>query len=106
MVAVTSQDDNALITLAANQLDVGEFELFRIAYRAWHGMDELEHVVDRHFGDYLVSGRAPHWARHYCRETLEKSPADAAGGRDVVTMLWRPSFTTERLAEADFSLAA
>ena len=105
MVAVTSQDDNALVTLAANQLDVGEFELFRIAYRAWHGVDELEHVVDRHFGDYLVSGRAPHWARHFCRDTLEKSRAD---GRDVVTMLWRPSFAAQRPAEAEagFSLAA
>jgi len=65
---------------AANILQVGEFQLLQLAYRAWHDGDLPEALVDRLFHDYMLHDEVPHWARHYARQILR---LDEAGRLDI-----------------------
>ena len=64
--------DQAVIANAANLLEVGEFQLLQLAYRAWHGTDMPDAMGDKLFASYMVDNRIPHWARHYARTVLER----------------------------------
>ncbi len=55
---------------AANILQVGEFQVLQLAYKAWHDKDLPETLVDRLFHDYMIHNQVPHWARHYARQIL------------------------------------
>jgi len=54
----------------ANILQVGELQVLQLAYRAWHGRDLPEALVDRLFHDYMLHNEVPHWARSYARRIL------------------------------------
>ncbi len=60
---------------AANILQIGEFQLLQLAYRAWHDKDLPEALVDRLFHDYMIHNEVPHWARHYARQILRLEDA-------------------------------
>ena len=77
--------EKAEIARAANALQVGEFQLLQLAYRAWHGRELPAALVDSLFASYMLRDSVPHWARHYARNILD---LDARGALD-----WRdPSF--------------
>lgn len=61
------QGDKALISQAANILQVGEFQLLQLAYHAWFGRDLPEPLVSRLFTNHMLRDEVPHWARHYAR---------------------------------------
>ena len=65
---------------AANILQVGEFQVLQLAYRAWHNKDLPEALVDRLFHAYMIGNDVPHWARHYARQILR---LEAAGRLDI-----------------------
>lgn len=64
------QGDKALISQAANILQVGEFQLLQLAYHAWFGRDLPEPLVSRLFSKHMFRDEVPHWARHYARQIL------------------------------------
>jgi len=65
--------ERAQVILAANILQVGEFQLLQLAFREWHGKDLPEAMISRLFADYMLYNEVPHWARHYARMVLEKA---------------------------------
>lgn len=63
--------ERLVVIEAANQLQVGEFQLLQLAYREWHGKDLPETLVARLFSDYMLRDEVPHWARHYARNIID-----------------------------------
>ena len=68
---------NVLDTAAV--LQVTEFNLFRIAYRHWHGCDASERSIEQFFVPYMFRSIVPYWVRQLCRRVLQ---ADAEGTLD------------------------
>ena len=68
---------NVLDTAAV--LQVTEFNLFRIAYRHWHGCDASERSIEQFFVPYMFRSIVPYWVRQLCRHVLQ---ADAEGTLD------------------------
>jgi len=62
--------ERGVVIDAANQLQVGEFQLLQLAYRDWHGEDLPEALVSKIFTDYMTRSQVPHWARHYARNII------------------------------------
>ena len=56
---------------AANQLQIGEFQLLQLAYREWHNEDLPEALITKLFKSYMLHNRVPHWARHYARHIID-----------------------------------
>ncbi|MCH8035529.1 MAG: hypothetical protein IIC53_00220 [Proteobacteria bacterium] len=71
--------ERAEVAKAANLLQIGEFQLLQLAYRAWHGEEMPEAASDTIFRSYMVLSRVPAWARHYARRVIE---LDEAGELD------------------------
>ena len=69
--------ERAVVAAAANQLQVGEFQLLQLAYREWFGEDISESATDGLFESYMLDGEVPYWARHYARRIIR---LDEAGG--------------------------
>jgi len=62
--------ERGVVIDAANQLQVGEFQLLQLAYRDWHGEDLPEALISKIFTDYMTRSQVPHWARHYARNII------------------------------------
>ncbi len=56
--------DRLVVISAANQLQVGEFQLLQLAYREWHDKELPEALGSKLFTSYMLHNRVPHWARH------------------------------------------
>ncbi len=63
--------ERLVVISAANQLQVGEFQLLQLAYREWYGEDLPEDLVSELFTSYMLRNRVPHWARHYARRVID-----------------------------------
>lgn len=63
--------DRLIVIAAANQLQVGEFQLLQLAYREWFDHDLPEALVAKLFHSYMVHHEVPHWARHYARRIVD-----------------------------------
>ena len=63
--------ERLVVISAANQLQVGEFQLLQLAYREWFGEDLPEALVAELFTSYMLHHRVPHWARHYARRVID-----------------------------------
>lgn len=63
--------ERLVVISAANQLQVGEFQLLQLAYRAWHHEELPEALVSKIFTSYMLHHRVPHWARHYARRIID-----------------------------------
>ena len=93
----TSTEDASVVTMAANLLDVSEFEVFRASYKSWHDDDGSDTLLERHFGEYLKRGEVPFWVRHFSREQLaqqrsdEWSRGDLLAGLGMIVSLYVPS---------------
>jgi len=107
MTHAMSLDDGALVTLAANHLDVSEFEVFCISYQSWHSDAGPEALMERHFGAYLARGEVPAWVRHFSREALAKVDEDESIGnclvRGATMMLWLSGHMPSRLDASSFA---
>ncbi len=62
--------ERLVVIEAANQLQVGEFQLLQLAYLEWHGEDLPEALVSKIFTDYMLKSEVSHWARHYARKIV------------------------------------
>lgn len=72
----------AHVAEAAEILAIGEFELFRLAYRWWHDAPCDEAVLNRLFGEYLIREAVPPWVRHYCRRVLNLAAVNQLDPKD------------------------
>lgn len=70
------------IAIAAQQLQMSEYELFQHARRCWYGEDTLTDV-EREFGQYLMYADVPVWVRHFVRDQLVVSAPALIPGRKV-----------------------
>ena len=93
--------DVAHVAEAAETLAIGEFDLFRLAYRWWHERECEEALLDRAFGEYLNGGHVPPWVRHYCRRVLLLASVNQLDPRDFgveSTRMRRLSLREQRFA--------
>lgn len=68
--------DVADVLEAAALLEVTEFELFRIAYRRWHGRDIDDDGLERHYLPYMFKGQVPLWVRQLARQVIGEADVD------------------------------
>lgn len=72
----------AEIAQAANLLQIGEFQLLQLAYKAWHNREMSGAVSDAIFRSYMLRSEVPAWARHYARRVIELAARDDLDDRD------------------------
>ncbi len=58
------------VVIVSNVLTVSEFEVFRIAYRQWFGVEAADQDLHQSFTRYIFSRQMPHWVRHFCATIL------------------------------------
>ena len=63
--------ERLVVISAANQLQIGEFQLLQLAYRDWFDKDLPEALVTKLFSSYMLHHQVPHWARHYARHIID-----------------------------------
>ena len=63
--------DRLVVISAANQLQIGEFQLLQLAYRTWYDKDLPEALMSKLFTAYMLHNHVPHWARHYARRIIQ-----------------------------------
>ena len=63
--------ERLVVISAANQLQVGEFQILQLAYREWYGKGLPEAMVTKLFTAYMLRNHVPHWARHYARRIVD-----------------------------------
>ena len=61
---------------AANLLEIGEFQLIQLAYKAWYKKDLPEDKINKIFSEYMVTGIIPIWVTHYAQDILKLSKAN------------------------------
>jgi hypothetical protein len=83
----TSTEDASVVTLAANLLDVSEFEIFRASYKSWYCDEGSNALLERRFGEYLKHGDLPFWVRHFSREQLSQEREDEWQRGDLLAEL-------------------
>ena len=64
-------EDVRLVIDAAAHLRIGEFDLFRLAWRRWSGWDPDEKALEKTFVTYMFHHIVPSWARQFARDVLE-----------------------------------
>ncbi len=63
-------DDANLVMDAAAALDVGEYDLFRLAWRHWHAGEPEPARLERIFAAYMFHQAIPPWVRQFTRDVL------------------------------------
>ena len=72
-------DDNqkrSKILHTANLLQIGEFQLIQLAYKAWYYEDLPEDRINKIFSEYMVTGIIPIWVTYYAQDILKMSEAN------------------------------
>lgn len=59
-----------LVAEAANRLEVGEFQFFRLAHRDWYGRQVDAKELEPAFLEYMLHDRVPHYVRHHARNII------------------------------------
>lgn len=70
------RDDRNLVSDAAALLELRDFDLFRAAWRSWHGNDPDERHLEAAFVHFLFHDRAPAYVRHYARRACQDAAAE------------------------------
>ncbi|MDR9435428.1 MAG: hypothetical protein RI563_01020 [Thiohalophilus sp.] len=60
-------------------LDISEFRLFELAYRAWYGNDAGSRQLEQDFADYMFCDEVPIWVRHYARGVVKQAALSQSG---------------------------
>ena len=78
-------DDNPKrteILHAANLLQIGEFQLIQLSYRAWYKEDLPEEKINKIFSEYMISGIIPIWVTYYALDILKMENAQVLNSHD------------------------
>lgn len=65
--------EHNMVAEAANQLEVGEFQVFQLGYESWFGNTPDPKLLEQVFFAYLLEQKIPHWTRHYARKIINLS---------------------------------
>ena len=76
------EPEKAAVAKAANLLQIGEFQVLQLAYRAWYNEELSEEESHEIFRAYMLRGEVPGWARHYARRVIELAEQDDLDDRD------------------------
>ena len=72
-------DDNPKrteILHAANLIQIGEFQLIQLAYKAWYEKDLPEDKISNIFKEYMVTGIIPIWVTYYAADIIKLDKAN------------------------------
>ena len=72
-------DDNPKrteILHAANLIQIGEFQLIQLAYKAWYNKDLPEDKINKIFSEYMITGIIPIWVTYYAEDILKLNKAN------------------------------
>tara|TARA_Y100000741_G_scaffold208927_1_gene159129 strand:- start:155 stop:637 length:483 start_codon:yes stop_codon:yes gene_type:complete len=72
-------DDNpkrSEIIQAANLIQIGEFQLIQLAYKAWYKKDLPEDKINYIFNEYMVTGIIPIWVTYYAKDIIKLDNAN------------------------------
>lgn len=64
------------IIQAANLIQIGEFQLIQLAYKAWHKQDLPENKINIIFNEYMVTGIVPIWVTYYATDIIKLDKAN------------------------------
>ena len=59
------------IIQAANLIQIGEFQLIQLAYKAWYKEDLPENRINNIFNEYMVTEIIPIWVTFYARDIIK-----------------------------------
>ena len=72
-------DDNpkrSEILSAANLLQIGEFQLIQLAYKAWYNKELPENKKNKKFGEYMITKIIPIWVTYYAQDIIKLNNAN------------------------------
>ena len=78
-------DDNPKrsgILHAANLIQIGEFQLIQLAYKAWYNEDLPEDKINKIFSEYMITGIIPIWVTYYAKDILKLDRANVLNAYD------------------------
>jgi hypothetical protein len=78
-------DDNpkrSEIIEAANLIQIGEFQLIQLAYKAWYEEDLPEEKINNIFNEYMVTGIIPIWVIYYAKDIIKLYKANILDSYD------------------------
>ena len=61
----------SLIIEAANLIQIGEFQLIQLAYKAWYKEELPENKINIIFNEYMVSDIVPIWVTSYAQDIIK-----------------------------------
>ena len=67
-------DDNpkrSEIIQAANLIQIGEFQLIQLAYKAWFNEDLPEDKINKIFNEYMITEIIPIWVTDYANNIIK-----------------------------------
>ena len=67
---------------AANLIQVGEFQLLQLAYKAWYNEDLLEDKINNIFNEYMVTAITPIWVTDYANNIIKLDKANLLEGNN------------------------
>ena len=67
---------------AANLLQIGEFQLIQLAYKAWYNENLPEEKINKIFSEYMISEIIPIWVTYYARDIQKIERANALNSYD------------------------
>jgi hypothetical protein len=72
----------SLIIQAANLIQIGEFQLIQLAYKAWYNEELPEDKVNILFSEYMLTDIIPIWVTSYAQDILKLDKAGALNGNN------------------------
>ena len=61
---------------AANLIQIGEFQLIQLAYKAWYKQDLPEDKINNIFNEYMITGIMPIWVTYYAKDIIKLDKAN------------------------------
>ena len=90
-------DDNPKrsgILHAANLIQIGEFQLIQLAYKAWYNEDLPEDKINKIFSEYMITGIIPIWVTYYAKDILKLDQANVLNAYDKKYHIYDHEFGT------------
>ena len=78
-------DDNpkrSEVLNAANLLQIGEFQLIQLAYKAWYREELPEDKIDKVFSEFMITGVIPIWVTYFARDIMKLDGAGVLNAYD------------------------
>ena len=72
----------SLIIQAANLIQIGEFQLIQLAYKAWYEKNLPEEKINKIFNEYMITGIIPIWVTYYATDIIKLDKANILDSYD------------------------